>query len=147
MQLSVLPVIALLASSLYWGSAAYVTLVEHPARLACATEVALAQWAQSVRRTPRYAAMAIVGAAAALIQGRASLNSPWTWGAVALLAVLPWTVATLLPAQRRLAAPGWDPASAETRAILEQWGRRHAVRSLFGLTALTLFLWASIGPS
>lgn len=140
----VLPFIALGASGLYWGSTAYVTLVEQPARLACANEVALAQWAQSARRTPRYAATALVAAAAALIEGGASVRSSWTWGAAALIAVIPWTVAMLLPDQKRLAASDWDPASGETRRILERWGRRHTVRTALGLAAFALFLWASM---
>ena len=139
--------VAVVACAAYFGATSYVTLVEHPARLACATEVAWAQWAQSVRRTPRYAALALVAAAAGLIQGRLAVGSQWTWGSIILLAVVPFTVVAMLPTQRRLTAPTWDPASVETRTMLEQWGRRHAVRGWLGLAALTLFLWAAFSPA
>ena len=140
----IVPFIAIFASGIYSGATAYVALVEPPARLACAREIAWAQWAQSVRRTPRYAATALVGATAGLIQGRAGLGSLWTWGSVLLLIVVPYTVVTMLPAQRRLTMPTWDAASVETRTILEQWGRRHATRALLGVVAFAVFVWASL---
>ena len=138
----ILPSIALFAAGGYWGAAAYVALVEHPARLACPTDAALAQWTESLPRTPRYAALALVAAAAALMHGRAAIDSPWTWGAVLLLAVLPWTVVAMLPAQRRLTDSRRNMAALETRPALEQWGRRHLVRVLFGVVAFALFVWA-----
>jgi hypothetical protein len=137
-------VIALVACALYFGSTAYITLVEHPSRLALSTEVAWAQWAQSVRSTPKYAASALVAAAAALVHGRAALFSPWTWGSVLLLAVVPFTVASLLPIQRRLTNPDWPIHSDETRRELERWGTHHLVRTCLGSCAFALFLWAAL---
>jgi hypothetical protein len=139
--------VAIVACAMYSGAAVYVTLVEHPARLACATEMAWAQWTQSVRRTPRYAALTLVAATAGLVQGRLTIGCLWTYGSIILLAVVPFTVIAMLPTQRRLTAPTWDPASVETRAMLEQWGRRHAVRGWLGLAALSLFLWAAFNAA
>src|ERR1700748_3683258 len=78
---------ALATCALYFGSTTYIALVEHPGRLACSTEVAWAQWIKSVKLTPRYAASALVAATAALVQGRAAVLSPWTWGSIFLLVV------------------------------------------------------------
>jgi hypothetical protein len=133
--------VAIVACTLYLGAAAYIALVEHPARLACAEEIALAQWTQSARRTPRYAALALVAAAAGLTRGGLAVDSPWSWGSVLLLAIVPFTVVAMLSAQRRLTAADWDPNSPDTRALLEQWGRRHAVRVCLAVAALGLFLW------
>ena len=141
-----LEIIALISCSVYFGSTLYVTLVEHPARLACCAEVAWAQWVQSVKRTPRYAASALVAAAAALIHSRASFRSQWTWGSVFLLALLPFTVVWLFPIQRRLTEPGWPFEAIEARAKLEEWGRRHSIRALLGACAFALFLWAALKP-
>ncbi len=96
---------ALIFSAVYFGSTVYITLVEQPARLACAPEVALAQWAQSVKSTPRYAASALIAAGAALIHSKVALVSPWTWGSILLLTVLQFTVVALLQIQRQLAEP------------------------------------------
>lgn len=133
--------VAIVACALYLGAAAYVALVEHPVRLACADEIAWARWAESARRTPPYAALALVAAAAGLTRGRLAFDSPWNWGSAALLAIVPFTVVAMLPAQRRLTAPGWDPVAPETRALLEQWGRPHAVRVVLSVAALSLFPW------
>src|SRR5882672_7166549 len=38
---------ATLATALFTGAAVYITLVEHPARLQCASEIAVAQWRRS----------------------------------------------------------------------------------------------------
>jgi hypothetical protein len=138
-----LELLALVASAAYVGAAGYVALVEQPSRLACADEIAWRQWVQSVKRTPRYAASALIAAGAGLIHGRLALASFWTWGSVLLLAIVPFTLLTMLPAQRRLTAGDWNPASGETRAMLTQWGRQHVVRSLLGLAALFLFFWAA----
>lgn len=63
-----LEVTALIFSAIYFGATAYITLVEHPARLACSPEVALVQ---CVKSTPRYAASALIAAAAALVHSKA----------------------------------------------------------------------------
>ena len=141
---NIFEIIALLTGALYFGSTGYITLVEHPSRLALATEVAWSQWVQSVKSTPKYAASALIAAAAALIHGRASLLSPWTWGSVLLLAVLPFTVASLLPIQRRLINPDWPFHSDEVRRELKAWGNRHLVRTCLGFCAFALFIWAAL---
>ena len=44
------------------------------------------------------------------------------------------------PTNNQLLAPARDPASAETRRLLEQWGKLHAVRSGLSLAATLLYL-------
>ena len=139
-----LEVTALLFSAIYFGATAYITLVEHPARLACSPEVALTQWAQSVKSTPRYAASALIAAAAALVHSKATLASPWTWGSILLLTVLPFTVVALLPIQRHLAEPNPRLEHIKTIAKLRDWGIRHSVRTCLGFSAFALFVWAAL---
>jgi hypothetical protein len=45
-----------------------------------------------------------------------------------------------MPTSRQLLIPGRDLASAETRALLEQWGRLHAVRTLLSLLASAVYI-------
>ena len=42
--------IAILGSGLFAGAAVYISLVEHPARIECDTQVALAEFGPSYRR-------------------------------------------------------------------------------------------------
>jgi hypothetical protein len=39
--------VAVLATAIFAGAAIYINLVEHPARMACSTELAATQWAPS----------------------------------------------------------------------------------------------------
>jgi hypothetical protein len=139
-----LEIIAIVFSAMYFGSTVYVAFVELPASLACSSATALAHWTQTLKLTPRYASSALVAAAAAILYGKASLSSPWTWGSILSLTVVPFTALALLPIQRRLTAPDWDPESIDTRQRLIQWGWRHAVRTLLGSCAFALFLWAAL---
>ncbi len=54
---------ATLATALFTGAAVYVTLVEHPVRLACSNEIAVTQWRPSYHRaTVMQASLAVAGA-------------------------------------------------------------------------------------
>ena len=37
-----------------------------------------------------------------------------------------------------------DQAGPESRALIERWGRLHAVRTALGALATIIFLWASL---
>jgi hypothetical protein len=143
--LAFLEALALISASLYAGATYYVALVEQPSRLESGS-VDLAQWRRSNDRAPRYAASALVGAAAAFILAALSTPGwPWAGGAVLLLAVLPWTVFTMLPIQRRLADGGTTEGSTETRGLVARWGRLHLGRLALGLGGLVLFLVGALG--
>jgi hypothetical protein len=49
-MLSLIQFIAVLATTFFAGAAVYINLVEHPARMSCSTEIAMAVWAPSYRR-------------------------------------------------------------------------------------------------
>src|SRR5262245_49832479 len=117
-----LELLAIAACAAYSGASAHVAFVEHPARLASSLTTAFEQWRQSVGRTPRTAALALVAAAAALLRSHAAVLSPWTWGAVALLAIVPYTNFAMLPTQRGLAETSDTSADAAHEA-LRRWGQ------------------------
>ena len=136
--------VAVLACALFAGAAIYINLVEHPARLSCGTEIAARQWAPSYKRaTMMQASLALTAAVAGAVrwvQGREIL---WLCGAGAIFAVVPVTLFVIFPTNRKLLEAGRDLASAETRALLESWGRLHAIRSVLSLVASILFIWAA----
>ncbi len=134
--------LAAFATALFSGAAAYVTLVEHPARMSCSTQIAIAQWRPSYHRaTVMQASLAAVGtltAIAAWLQG-----DGWVWlmAGVILGAVVPFTLLVMWPTNKRLEDERLDLSSQEARNLLERWGKLHAVRSALGLLALSLMLF------
>jgi Anthrone oxygenase len=134
--------LAILACSLFAGAAIYINLVEHPARLACGTELAARQWAPSYKRaTAMQVPLAAVAALAGLARWAGGGGTRWLWGAIVIVSVIPFTLVAILPTNNKLLQPGRDNGSEETRQLLERWGRLHAVRSLLGLTATLIYLW------
>ena len=65
--------IALVCAGLFSGAAAYITFVEHPARVSCGTSVALTEFRPSYRRgTVMQASLAALGLVAAVVAWMAS---------------------------------------------------------------------------
>ena len=61
-----------------------------------------------------------------------------------ILANWPYTLVVILPVNNRLKATPVEAANAETRRLIETWGRLHAGRSALGLAATVVYLWAMI---
>jgi hypothetical protein len=139
--------VAVLATAIFAGAAIYINLVEHPARMACATEVAATQWAPSYRRaTLMQAPLAVIGAACGIGAWWLGSGLPWLLGAMLILAVVPYTLIVIEPTTNRpLLEPGRDLRAVATRDLLIRWGRLHAVRSVLGLVASVLFIWQLVG--
>jgi len=136
--------VAILACALFAGAAVYINLVEHPARLACGTEIAARQWAPSYKRaTVLQAPLALVAAAAGAARWLQTGDGVWLGGALAIGAVVPVTFLVIFPTNKRLLDPGRDRASSETRALLERWGHLHGIRSVLSLLGSVLFIWAA----
>ena len=134
---------ALLATALFSGAAVYITLVEHPARLGCATEVALTQWRPSYRRaTVMQASLAVIGTLLALAAWLGGAGVAWLVAGLLLGAVVPFTLVVIAPTNHRLEDRGLDASGELTRELLRRWGRLHAVRSALSLAALSLMIFA-----
>jgi hypothetical protein len=135
--------VSVLACTLFTGAALYINLVEHPARMACGTEIAARQWAPSYRRaTWMQATLAIVAAATGLILWNHGGGALWGVGALLIGLVVPVTLIVIYPTNKRLLEPGRDLRSAETAALLNRWAALHAIRTVLGLAASIVYLWA-----
>jgi hypothetical protein len=135
--------LALAATAAFAGAAIYVNLVEQPARLGLDNRALLAEW------KPSYARGAMMQASLALVAGILGLitwwmTGDWRWivGALLILAPWPYTLLVIAPTNNALKATSIESADAATRALLEKWGRLHAVRSLLGAAAMLAYLWA-----
>lgn len=133
--------LAFLAAALFAGAAFYVSIAEHPARLRLDEEAALRQWRASYARAKiMQAGLALLGGALGLWVWWQSLNQLWLAGALLLLANWPFTLLAVMKVNRALEAA--DGAGPETRALLERWGRLHAVRTVVGLASVAAMLAA-----
>jgi Domain of unknown function (DUF1772) len=133
--------IATLGCTVFAGAAIYISLVEHPARMQCDTRTAATVWAPGYHRaTLMQAPLAVVSCVAGIVVWWLGGVAIWLVGALLIGSVVPFTLIVIKPTNARLLTQGRDLASAETRALLETWGRLHAVRSVLSLAASLIFL-------
>jgi uncharacterized membrane protein len=133
---------ATLCAGLFAGAAIYITLVEHPARLECGTELAATEFGPSYRRAAlMQASLAAVGLVAAIVAWAQGHRLVVLIGGLLLGAVIPFTLVVILPTNKRLLDPGLDRSSAEAAALLARWGRLHAVRTVVSALAFGVLLW------
>jgi hypothetical protein len=138
--------LAVLCCTLFAGAAIYISLVEHPARMACDTKTAATAWAPSYKRAtvmqaPLAALSFLFGVGAWLFGG----GILWLMGAVLIGLVIPFTFIGVMPTNHQLLAPGRDLSSAETRSLLDKWGRLHAVRSALSFLGAIVYLVSLFG--
>ena len=132
---------ALLATALFTGAAVYVTFVEHPARMACATATAVAQWRPSYQRAKiMQASLAVLGTLLAVAAWSSGAGVVWLAAGTLIGAVVPFTLVVMWPTNKSLEDVGLDTSAERARGLLRRWGNLHAVRSVLSATALLLMI-------
>jgi hypothetical protein len=136
--------LALVVAAVFAGAASYVSFVEHPARMILDDRAALTEWKPSYRRgAGMQASLAAVGFVLGVI---AVWQLGWQWlpGAILLIAGWPYTLLVIMPTNSALKAMEPAQAGAESRILLQQWGRLHAFRTVLGMAATAAFFWAAM---
>jgi hypothetical protein len=134
-------IVATLATGIFAGAAVYITLVEHPARVSCGTDVAIQEFVPSyARASVMQASLAVVGAASGLIAGWQQQDWMLIVPALLIGAVVPFTLAVIAPTNKRLLDPSLDRRSPAAAALLHRWAALHGVRSVLSAIAFTLFV-------
>ena len=135
--------LALATAALFTGAAIYVNAAEQPARLALEDKPMLAQWRLSYGRAfAMQASLAIASALFALLVFWQTRDWRWFAGALVIFANWPYTLIFILPLNKKLQSDAAEPPGEEVREWIETWGRLHAVRSLLGIVATAIFIWA-----
>src|SRR5437667_4149674 len=135
--------LALCSCGLFAGAALYISLVEHPVRMSCGTDVAVNEFRPSYKRaTVMQASLAVVSLVTGVAAWLAGAGWNWLIGALLIGAVIPFTLIVIFPTNRRLLDSTLDLNSDVPLQLLRHWGLLHAVRTVLSLCAFLLFLFA-----
>ena len=135
--------LALVFASAFAGAAFYINFAEHPARLGLDDKSLLKQWKPSYDAGyTMQATLAVASGALGLLTAWMSQDWRWIVGAVLIVANWPYTMIGIMPTNHKLKAITAADAGPSSRAMLETWGRLHAVRTILGIAATAAYLWA-----
>jgi Domain of unknown function (DUF1772) len=133
--------IALVMAAAFAGAAFYINVAEQPARLQLDEQALLREWKPAYARGLKMqASLAVLSAAFGFLASWQLGDWRWAVAAGLMLANWPYTLAVMLPTNKRLDAWPIENASSESRALIVAWGKLHAVRTALGLAATAGFL-------
>jgi hypothetical protein len=138
--------LALTTAALFTGAAIYVTAVEQPARLRLDPVAMLGEWQPSYRHGAiMQATLAVISCVLGVLAFFSGYDWRWLLGAALIIAPWPYTIFVIAPTNKVLKTTPPAQANADTHALVRQWGLLHMVRTLLGVCAVAVYLWALRG--
>jgi uncharacterized membrane protein len=135
-------ILVVICCGIFSGAALYVSLVEHPARMECGTQLAATQFGPSYRRAAiMQALLTVVGSLLAALVWVRGGSVAWLAGAALFVSIVPYTLLVILPTNKQLLDVSLDRSSNRARALLVRWSYLHAVRTVVGLATFVLFVY------
>lgn len=132
-------ILAFIFTGLFAGAALYVSLVEHPARMANTLGVALAEFRPSYRRAAvMQVILAVVGVAGAIGAYFLGRGISTLVAGIVLATVIPYTLIAIKPINQQLLDETRTAQTPDTQVLLEKWGSLHMVRTVASLLALVI---------
>ncbi|MEO7822055.1 MAG: DUF1772 domain-containing protein [Gemmatimonadaceae bacterium] len=130
-------IVSFIFTGLFAGVALYISVVEQPARLASAPEVALAEWRFSFRRAGILQIVLVsVGVSSAIAAYSVGRGVSVLVAGILLAIVMVWTLVVVMPVNRQLLDPARTSATPDTDVLLKKWGRLHLIRTIAALLSL-----------
>ena len=135
--------LALVTAALFAGAAFYVSFAEHPARSQLDDRAQLQQWKPSYRRgTIMQGSLAALGFLLGIAAWWQSRDELYIVGAILMGSNWAYTALMIMPVNNELKAIALDEAGEESATLLRRWGKLHVKRTMLGVGATLLFLWA-----
>lgn len=140
-----LELIALFSCGTFFGADVYISIAQHPATLEAGVAVGGRFFPPMYNRAaPMQVTLALVGFISGMILGYLSSEVLWYIGALLLFSVIPITLIVIKPVNDILLSPENDPDSANTEALLRQWGPKHWWHSIASGLAFVVYLYVGI---
>jgi uncharacterized membrane protein len=140
---TVAEIIGTFCCAVFFGAAAYISLVQQPAALETGSDFAVRFFAPMYRRASlMQASLAILGAVAAVVAYFFGAGRSWLLAAVLISSVIPFTLLIVEPVNDQIRA--LDPSAERAIELLTRWGRLHWVRTAISGAAFVLCLAAMV---